>query len=102
MHSFDIVCKIDLQELDNAIQQARREIQTRYDFKGSKTSIEFREKGTSWSGVWDFRLRRCSISAVEMVARISLKAMRSARSSPRRAACANDLAATGSHRKCEM
>ena len=44
MHSFDIVSKIDLQELDNAMNQARKEIQTRFDFKGSKTSIEFREK----------------------------------------------------------
>ncbi|MFQ5457553.1 MAG: YajQ family cyclic di-GMP-binding protein [Myxococcota bacterium] len=45
MHSFDIVCKIDGQEIDNALNQARREIQNRYDFKGSKTTIDYDPKG---------------------------------------------------------
>ena len=36
-NSFDIVCKIDMQEVTNALDQARREIETRYDFKGSKS-----------------------------------------------------------------
>ncbi|MBX7150576.1 YajQ family cyclic di-GMP-binding protein [bacterium] len=40
MHSFDIVSKINTQELTNAVQQAIKEIQTRYDFKGTKSSIE--------------------------------------------------------------
>lgn len=39
--SFDIVSKIDLQEVDNAVNQAKKELQTRFDFKGSKSSIEF-------------------------------------------------------------
>lgn len=38
--SFDIVSRIDAQELDNALNQARREIENRFDFKNSKTSIE--------------------------------------------------------------
>jgi uncharacterized protein YajQ (UPF0234 family) len=38
-NSFDIVCKIDLQEVDNAIQQVMKEIRTRYDFKGSKSDV---------------------------------------------------------------
>ena len=38
--SFDVVSRIDQQELDNALNQARREIETRFDFKNSKTSIE--------------------------------------------------------------
>ena len=38
-NSFDIVCKIDLQEVDNAIQQVIKEIRTRYDFKGSKSDV---------------------------------------------------------------
>lgn len=38
--SFDIVSRIDRQELDNALNQARREIENRFDFKHSKTSIE--------------------------------------------------------------
>ncbi|MBV8638132.1 MAG: YajQ family cyclic di-GMP-binding protein [Candidatus Eremiobacteraeota bacterium] len=38
--SFDIVSRIDQQELDNALNQARKEIENRFDFKNSKTSIE--------------------------------------------------------------
>ncbi len=38
--SFDVVSRIDQQELDNALNQARREIENRFDFKHSKTSIE--------------------------------------------------------------
>jgi uncharacterized protein YajQ (UPF0234 family) len=44
MPSFDIVSKINLHELDNAMNQARREVQARFDFKGSRTSIEHREE----------------------------------------------------------
>jgi uncharacterized protein YajQ (UPF0234 family) len=40
MPSFDIVCEIDLQEMDNAVNQVKKEIATRYDFKYSKASIE--------------------------------------------------------------
>lgn len=40
MPSFDVVSKVDLSEVDNAIQNVRREIEQRYDFKGSKCSIE--------------------------------------------------------------
>jgi hypothetical protein len=40
MPTFDIVSKTDEQEVDNAINQAKKEISTRYDFKGSKSSIE--------------------------------------------------------------
>lgn len=43
-YSFDIVSKVDMQEVDNALNQARKEIIQRYDFKGSKTSIEFKQK----------------------------------------------------------
>src|SRR4029453_90029 len=39
-NSFDIVCKIDMQEVTNGLDQARREIDTRYDLKGSKNEIE--------------------------------------------------------------
>jgi len=43
-NTFDIVSKIDLNEVSNAIQQASKEIQTRYDLKDSKSSIELNEK----------------------------------------------------------
>lgn len=43
-NTFDIVSKIDLNEVSNAIQQASKEIHTRYDLKDSKSSIELNEK----------------------------------------------------------
>ncbi|MBV8364072.1 MAG: YajQ family cyclic di-GMP-binding protein, partial [Candidatus Eremiobacteraeota bacterium] len=42
--SFDVVSKIDQQELDNALNQARKEIAGRFDFKNSKTNIEDSDK----------------------------------------------------------
>ncbi len=42
--SFDIVSEVDLQEVDNAINQATKEIQQRYDFKGSKSEITLNKK----------------------------------------------------------
>lgn len=39
--SFDIVSQVDLQEVDNAVNQAVKEISQRYDFKGSQSKIEF-------------------------------------------------------------
>ena len=42
--SFDITSTVDLQEVDNALNQARKEVAQRYDFKGSKASIEFDTK----------------------------------------------------------
>jgi cyclic-di-GMP-binding protein len=44
MPSFDIVNKIDIQTLDNAINVARKDIASRYDFKGSGSSIELDKK----------------------------------------------------------
>ena len=40
MPSFDIVCKTDMQEVDNAINSVTREIEQRYDFKGSNCSVK--------------------------------------------------------------
>jgi uncharacterized protein YajQ (UPF0234 family) len=42
--SFDIVSEINLQEMDNAVNQAIKEITTRYDFKGTAASLEFNRK----------------------------------------------------------
>ena len=41
MNSFDITSEVDMQEVDNAINQARKELATRFDFKGSTAAIEF-------------------------------------------------------------
>jgi hypothetical protein len=39
--SFDVTTGVDLQEVDNAVNQAQKEIAQRYDFKGTKVSLEF-------------------------------------------------------------
>ena len=44
MPSFDVVSRLDFQEIDNAISNALREIGNRYDFKGSHTTIEHKDK----------------------------------------------------------
>ncbi len=41
MPTFDVVSTVDMQEVDNAVNQARKEINTRYDFKNSKSKIDF-------------------------------------------------------------
>jgi uncharacterized protein YajQ (UPF0234 family) len=42
--SFDIVSKVDMQEVKNAIEQATKEIRQRFDFKGSQTELTLKEK----------------------------------------------------------
>lgn len=44
MPSFDITVSVDLQEVDNAINQAQKELGSRYDFKGSKSKIDWDSK----------------------------------------------------------
>ena len=43
-NSFDVVSKIDMNEVLNAVQQTSKEIQTRYDLKDSKSTVELNEK----------------------------------------------------------
>ena len=45
MPSFDVVSKVDLMELDNALNVARKELGTRYDFRGTSTDIERTPEG---------------------------------------------------------
>ena len=45
--SFDIVSKVDLQELENAVNQANKEISTRFDFRGSVSRIDFDKKAAT-------------------------------------------------------
>ncbi|MDP7630663.1 MAG: DUF520 family protein, partial [SAR324 cluster bacterium] len=45
--SFDIVCEMNLQEVTNAVDQARREVANRYDFRGSKCEIELDRQDNS-------------------------------------------------------
>ena len=39
MPSFDVVSRVDMQEMDNAVNQVKKEISTRFDFRGSKTEM---------------------------------------------------------------
>ncbi|GLC31371.1 YajQ family cyclic di-GMP-binding protein [Clostridium omnivorum] len=43
-YSFDVVSEVNMQEVDNAVNQAKKEIDQRYDFKGSKTEIELKDE----------------------------------------------------------
>jgi uncharacterized protein YajQ (UPF0234 family) len=46
-HTFDIVCKVDMQEVLNAVNQTMKEVSQRFDFKGSKSSVDLdKDKGT--------------------------------------------------------
>ncbi|MEX1128361.1 MAG: YajQ family cyclic di-GMP-binding protein [Vicinamibacterales bacterium] len=51
--SFDITSGVDLQEVDNAVNQANKEVAQRYDFKGSKASIDFNKAENSLTLVAD-------------------------------------------------
>jgi hypothetical protein len=48
-NSFDVTTGADLQEVDNALNQARKEIATRYDFKGTDCTIEFDTKTSKFT-----------------------------------------------------
>jgi uncharacterized protein YajQ (UPF0234 family) len=58
MPSFDIVSKTDMAEVDNAVQGAVREIGTRFDFKGSKCTIERKEALITVLADDDMKLRQ--------------------------------------------
>ena len=50
MPSFDVVCEADMQEVDNAVNQVKKEITTRYDFKHSKASIALQDDAITLIG----------------------------------------------------
>ena len=58
MASFDVVSRIEIPEVDNAIQGALREISTRFDFKGSNCSIERVEEKLLLTADDDLKLRQ--------------------------------------------
>jgi hypothetical protein len=57
MPSFDIVSKVDMQEVDNAVNQTIKEISQRYDFKGSKSEVTLEKEGIKVLTEDDFRLK---------------------------------------------
>ncbi|MGB0468083.1 MAG: YajQ family cyclic di-GMP-binding protein [Pontibacterium sp.] len=58
MPSFDIVSELDMHELTNAVDQANREIQKRYDFKGVKASFEATDEQITMLADVDFQLQQ--------------------------------------------
>ncbi len=52
-YSFDVTTGVDLQEVDNAVNQAQKEIAQRYDFKGSKAAIDFQRAESTLALVAD-------------------------------------------------
>jgi len=77
--SFDVVSEVDLQEMDNAVNQANKELAQRYDFKDSKASISYdrKEKIITLIADDDFKLRALTdMLATRMAKRgISLKSL---------------------------
>jgi uncharacterized protein YajQ (UPF0234 family) len=72
MPSFDIVSKVNEQEVDNAFQQAKKEIDQRYDFKGTETSLEkvaAPEKGLKIRSTTEQRLEAARTVLVEKMAK---------------------------------
>src|SRR5918912_2276156 len=56
-NTFDVVSKIDLQEVSNAIQQALKEIHTRFDLKDSKSNIELEKDAIVLTSVDEYKLK---------------------------------------------
>lgn len=56
MPSFDIVSQLNMQEVDNAINQARKEVEARYDFKGSKAELNWDKKEVTLLAEDDYKL----------------------------------------------
>lgn len=65
MPSFDVVSKVDVQEVKNAIDNTRREVDTRYDFKGVVASLEYQEKESAINLVASDKMRLTAL--VEML-----------------------------------
>ena len=59
-NTFDIVSKIDLEEVSNAIQQASKEVHTRFDLKDSKSKIELEKDAIVLHSIDEYKLKSVS------------------------------------------
>lgn len=77
MPSFDVVCRVDLQEVDNAVQQTLRELGQRFDFRGQKTEVRREETAIHLLAADDFKLRALGDILREKMAKrqVPLKAL---------------------------
>ena len=58
MPSFDVVSELDMHEVTNAINQANKEVETRFDFKGANARFELEDKGIAMEAEVDFQLEQ--------------------------------------------
>ena len=77
MPSFDVVCRVDLQEVDNAIQQTLREIAQRFDFKNQRAELRREDTAVHLLGADDYKARALGDILREKMARrqVPLKAL---------------------------
>jgi cyclic-di-GMP-binding protein len=75
--SFDVVSEVDLQEVRNAIDQTRRELTTRFDFKGTDSSVELKEHEIEIESASEERLKAAAQVLEERLVKrkVSLKAL---------------------------
>jgi cyclic-di-GMP-binding protein len=76
MPSFDVVSRVDMQEMDNAVNQVKKEIGTRFDFRGSKTHIDLDRKEAKIQVLTedDMKLRAIKDMLIAKVVRRSIEA----------------------------
>ena len=93
MPSFDIVSEIDAHELSNAVDQMRREISTRYDFRGSDVVIELKEKTLKVDAESEFQLGQVEEIIYSKLAKrgIDTRCMEKGEPEPRGRRCLQDF-----------
>jgi uncharacterized protein YajQ (UPF0234 family) len=69
MPSFDVVCKLDLQEVDNAVNQTLKEVGQRFDFRGTPTEVTREEHAIQLRSADDFKVRALAEILREKLAR---------------------------------
>jgi uncharacterized protein YajQ (UPF0234 family) len=69
MPSFDIVSELDMHEIDNAVQQAQKEVGTRFDFRGTDTEIERSDEGIIVRGNSEGRIEAALLVLKEKLAK---------------------------------
>ena len=77
MPTFDVVSEVDMQEVRNAVDQARRELSTRFDFKGTDSTVELGESDIELHSATEERLKAVAQVLEEKLVRrkVSLKAL---------------------------
>jgi uncharacterized protein YajQ (UPF0234 family) len=77
MPSFDVVSEVDVQEVRNAVDQAKRELATRFDFKGTDSNVELKENAIEIESASEERLKAATQVLEEKLVRrkVSLKAL---------------------------